>query len=341
MLRWRRPGGRRSALHLISGKAPAGGSEELRARSQGSPRTANKVSGTTLSGTHHLALFSRQPRRGPAIGRRKARARSASPSLPRGGGRGDTGSRRRTRLRWAGDGGDPGERGGRFGDSSPRGRFFPGTRAGVTRPSPHRSASWACFRFARRLARPAHRNRRARAGGRRGGAGPAPQPPGPRPCSRGRVRAQAQRPAARAGLPGRKAPLTLVSPRCQVCSRTMGTALSTGPRLALLSSRAGGAVPRWAPSEPARCSHSKPGPVRLVPLKKRGYDVTRNPHLNKVTVLQGRMAPAEILRRRPASWAWDGSSQAPFQRLNVFALQGLDLSRFGSPAPPHPHPSSA
>nr|KAF6466315.1 malic enzyme 3 [Rousettus aegyptiacus] len=61
----------------------------------------------------------------------------------------------------------------------------------------------------------------------------------------------------------------------------MGATLGTGPRLALLPSRACGAIPRWAPSAPARCCHSKPGPVRPVPLKKRGYDVTRNPHLNK------------------------------------------------------------
>lgn len=76
----------------------------------------------------------------------------------------------------------------------------------------------------------------------------------------------------------------------------MGAALSTGPRLALLPGRACGAVPRWAPSAPARGGHSKPGPVRPVPLKKRGYDVTRNPHLNKVRVLGGRMAQAGILR---------------------------------------------
>ncbi|KAF6104743.1 malic enzyme 3 [Phyllostomus discolor] len=61
----------------------------------------------------------------------------------------------------------------------------------------------------------------------------------------------------------------------------MGAALGTGPRLALLPGRACGTIARLAPSAPARCSHSKPGPVRPVPLKKRGYDVTRNPHLNK------------------------------------------------------------
>ncbi|XP_075858524.1 NADP-dependent malic enzyme, mitochondrial isoform X2 [Microcebus murinus] len=61
----------------------------------------------------------------------------------------------------------------------------------------------------------------------------------------------------------------------------MGAALGSGPRLALLPGRACGALPRWAPSAPARACHSKPGPAHPVPLKKRGYDVTRNPHLNK------------------------------------------------------------
>ncbi|XP_023388261.1 NADP-dependent malic enzyme, mitochondrial [Pteropus vampyrus] len=61
----------------------------------------------------------------------------------------------------------------------------------------------------------------------------------------------------------------------------MGATLGTGPRLALLPNRACRSVPRWAPSAPARGCRSKPGPVRPVPLKKRGYDVTRNPHLNK------------------------------------------------------------
>ncbi|XP_029770966.1 NADP-dependent malic enzyme, mitochondrial isoform X1 [Suricata suricatta] len=61
----------------------------------------------------------------------------------------------------------------------------------------------------------------------------------------------------------------------------MGAALGTGARLALPRGRACGVVPRWAPSAPARGCHSKPGVARPVPLKKRGYDVTRNPHLNK------------------------------------------------------------
>lgn len=172
----------------------------------------------------------------------------------------------------------------------------------------------------------------------RGGAG-ASQPRDPGPAPEDVSGAQALRPAARAGLSGRKAPLTLVSPRCQVCSRTMGAALSTGPRLALLSSRAGGAVPRWAPSEPARCSHSKPGPVRSVPLKKRGYDVTRNPHLNKVTVLQRRMALAEILRRRAAprllglGWVLPGALPS-----DLIFLLCRGLIYLGLAPPPFPTP---
>ncbi|XP_012324902.1 NADP-dependent malic enzyme, mitochondrial isoform X3 [Aotus nancymaae] len=61
----------------------------------------------------------------------------------------------------------------------------------------------------------------------------------------------------------------------------MGAALGTGTRLALWPGRACGALPRWAPSASARSCHSKSGSARPVPLKKRGYDVTRNPHLNK------------------------------------------------------------
>ncbi|XP_023595570.1 NADP-dependent malic enzyme, mitochondrial isoform X2 [Trichechus manatus latirostris] len=61
----------------------------------------------------------------------------------------------------------------------------------------------------------------------------------------------------------------------------MGASLGTGVRLALLSGRACGTLPSWATSAPTRGCHSKAGPVRPVPLKKRGYDVTRNPHLNK------------------------------------------------------------
>ncbi|XP_017366109.1 NADP-dependent malic enzyme, mitochondrial isoform X2 [Cebus imitator] len=67
----------------------------------------------------------------------------------------------------------------------------------------------------------------------------------------------------------------------QVCTRTMGAALGTGTRLALWPGRACGALPRWTPSASARGCHSKSGSARPVPLKKRGYDVTRNPHLNK------------------------------------------------------------
>ncbi|XP_063497571.1 NADP-dependent malic enzyme, mitochondrial isoform X3 [Symphalangus syndactylus] len=61
----------------------------------------------------------------------------------------------------------------------------------------------------------------------------------------------------------------------------MGAALGTSTRLAPWPGRACGALPRWAPTAPAQGCHSKPGPARPVPLKKRGYDVTRNPHLNK------------------------------------------------------------
>lgn len=61
----------------------------------------------------------------------------------------------------------------------------------------------------------------------------------------------------------------------------MGAALGTGTRLAPWPGRACGALPRWTPTAPAQGCHSKPGPARPVPLKKRGYDVTRNPHLNK------------------------------------------------------------
>ncbi|XP_078196123.1 NADP-dependent malic enzyme, mitochondrial isoform X5 [Callithrix jacchus] len=67
----------------------------------------------------------------------------------------------------------------------------------------------------------------------------------------------------------------------QVCTRTMGAALGIGTRRALWPGQACGALPRWAPSASARGCHSKSDSARPVPLKKRGYDVTRNPHLNK------------------------------------------------------------
>nr|XP_035938033.1 NADP-dependent malic enzyme, mitochondrial isoform X3 [Halichoerus grypus] len=148
-----------------------------------------------------------------------------------------------------------------------------------------RSASWACFRFAGGLARPAHRKLAGRAAqveaeeGRWTGAFHPSGPPALSPRTRSGLRPGALRRAWL--LVGRQAPLTLVSPRCQVCSRTMGAALGTGARLALQQGRACGGVPRWTPSAPARGCHSKSGPARPVPLKKRGYDVTRNPHLNK------------------------------------------------------------
>ncbi|XP_017833200.1 NADP-dependent malic enzyme, mitochondrial isoform X7 [Callithrix jacchus] len=61
----------------------------------------------------------------------------------------------------------------------------------------------------------------------------------------------------------------------------MGAALGIGTRRALWPGQACGALPRWAPSASARGCHSKSDSARPVPLKKRGYDVTRNPHLNK------------------------------------------------------------
>ncbi|XP_007944464.1 NADP-dependent malic enzyme, mitochondrial [Orycteropus afer afer] len=61
----------------------------------------------------------------------------------------------------------------------------------------------------------------------------------------------------------------------------MGAAMGTGARLALLPGRACSVLPHWAPSAPSRGCHSKASSARPVPLKKRGYDVTRNPHLNK------------------------------------------------------------
>eukprot|EP00071_Canis_lupus_P029695 XP_022263252.1 NADP-dependent malic enzyme, mitochondrial isoform X2 [Canis lupus familiaris] len=61
----------------------------------------------------------------------------------------------------------------------------------------------------------------------------------------------------------------------------MGAALGRGARPGLLRGKAWGAVPRWTPSAPGRGCRSRAGPARPVPLKKRGYDVTRNPHLNK------------------------------------------------------------
>ncbi|EDL06780.1 malic enzyme 3, NADP(+)-dependent, mitochondrial, isoform CRA_a [Mus musculus] len=61
----------------------------------------------------------------------------------------------------------------------------------------------------------------------------------------------------------------------------MGAALGTGARLTSVPRIACSSLRRQAPSAPAQGCHSKSGPPRPVPLKKRGYDVTRNPHLNK------------------------------------------------------------
>jgi hypothetical protein len=71
----------------------------------------------------------------------------------------------------------------------------------------------------------------------------------------------------------------------------MGAALGTGARLTSVPRIACSSLRRQAPSAPAQGCHSKSGPPRPVPLKKRGYDVTRNPHLNKVMVRVGRWIP--------------------------------------------------
>lgn len=107
----------------------------------------------------------------------------------------------------------------------------------------------------------------------------------------------------------------MVSPWFQVCARTMGAALGTGSRLTSLPRIACGNLRRQAPSAPAQGCHSKSGPPRLVPLKKRGYDVTRNPHLNKVMVrvgswilwLAGKDAPPSGLGTKPMA-SFQGSS---------------------------------
>lgn len=106
-------------------------------------------------------------------------------------------------------------------------------------------------------------------------------------------------------------PLTLVSPLFQICARTMGAALVTGPRLTSLPRMACGTLRRQAPSAPAQGFHSKSGPPRPVPLKKRGYDVTRNPHLNKVMVRvwKGRaLDPVTGGKDAPPPWAWEEAS---------------------------------
>ncbi|XP_058519693.1 NADP-dependent malic enzyme, mitochondrial isoform X2 [Ochotona princeps] len=61
----------------------------------------------------------------------------------------------------------------------------------------------------------------------------------------------------------------------------MGAALGTSSLLALRPGQACGSLARWAPCVSARTCYSRSGQARPVPLKKRGYDVTRNPHLNK------------------------------------------------------------
>lgn len=97
----------------------------------------------------------------------------------------------------------------------------------------------------------------------------------------------------------------MVSPWSQVRARIMGAALGTGARLASLPRMACGTLRCPTPSVLAQGCHSKSGPPRPVPLKKRGYDVTRNPHLNKVRtqVWKGSMSdPAAGWERSPARW---------------------------------------
>ncbi|KAK2501292.1 hypothetical protein MC885_014477 [Smutsia gigantea] len=84
----------------------------------------------------------------------------------------------------------------------------------------------------------------------------------------------------------------------KVCARTMGAALGTGARPALLRRQACGAVRCWTACATARGCHSKPGPARPVPLKKRGYDVTRNPHLNKLVLAWGE-GVSVVMSREP------------------------------------------
>nr|XP_036866421.1 uncharacterized protein LOC118970938 isoform X2 [Manis javanica] len=97
----------------------------------------------------------------------------------------------------------------------------------------------------------------------------------------GRLREASSGPRRLARLPRTGATETSAPGAAQVCARTMGAALRTGARPVLLRRQACGASRCWTPCASARGCHSKPGPARPVPLKKRGYDVTRNPHLNK------------------------------------------------------------
>ena len=107
----------------------------------------------------------------------------------------------------------------------------------------------------------------------------------------------------------------------------MGAALGTGARLALLPGRACSAVRHWEPPAPARGCHSKAGPARPVPLKKRGYDVTRNPHLNKVKVREGRMARSHYSAARgmgaPPPGPGEDPSRGPSSGFTFLPWGGL------------------
>ena len=258
-------------------------------RPRGSPQGAQRF-GDSPSRAHPLPR-SRGRRRGPAIGERGITApqRLAPPAPQRG--RVDSGSRRST-------GGLEKRRGPRraiertrrFGDPPRRAVAAASLRDGGGRGAgcrPHRICLLSLLRFS--PARP--------------GLSPAAEPREPHGWPRGRGAPEPLRdprplPAhaspARAG-PGRpEGPLDLAVSPCQVCARTMGAALGTGARLTLRPGRACGAVRSWAPPAPARGCHSKARPARPVPLKKRGYDITRNPHLNKVTGREGRRAQAAL-----------------------------------------------
>lgn len=148
---------RLSELHFVTGEARAHGYEVLHARPQGKSRTANKGLGTSPSRTHKPCALAAAGAVQPLAG---GEHRSAAPrpacDISSGrstGGLGKEASRRAT------------ERGWRFGGPWPRScLFLAGMGAGVARAVTRTgSASWACFRFAGGLARPAHRRLAGRA----------------------------------------------------------------------------------------------------------------------------------------------------------------------------------
>lgn len=148
---------RLSELHFVTGEARAHGYEVLHARPQGKSRTANKGLGTSPSRTHKPCALAAAGAVQPLAG---GEHRSAAPrpacDISSGrstGGLGKEASRRAT------------ERGWRFGGPWPRScLFLAGMGAGVARAVTRTgSASWACFRFAWGLARPAHRRLAGRA----------------------------------------------------------------------------------------------------------------------------------------------------------------------------------